>query len=133
MSGAEGGTIEDIAPIEEFLGRSLRGRNVLVFFTGVSQESMAMKQIVEGILERKYSIKLDVDYYKIEVYGKDMHAANRAKKLCAEYGKEIKSTAPPLIVAFDASGKKVVAASFATLSKPYQKAVEEIFERLRKK
>jgi len=36
----------------------------------------------------------------------------------------------PLLIAFDAEGRKVKTASFETLSKPYQKAVEEIFDEL---
>jgi hypothetical protein len=89
-----------------------------------------MNQIVKGILERRHDIKLHLNIEQIDIYGGDRYRAERASKLCRDFGAMIGAKRAPLLVAFDAEGKLVKTASFETLPKPYQKAGEEIFEEL---
>lgn len=83
-----------------------------------------------GILERRHDIKLHLNIERIDIYGGDRYRAEKAGKLCRDFGAAIGVKKAPLLIAFDAEGGKVKTASFETLSKPYQKAVEEIFDEL---
>lgn len=122
--------MDGIREIEEFLGKSLRGKPSFVYFKGVSMESMGMSQIVRGILERRHDIKLNLNIEEIDIYGGDRYRSETAGKLCRGYGEAIGIKKAPLIVAFDPQGKIYKTASFETLPKPYQGSVEAIFEEL---
>jgi hypothetical protein len=123
-------TIDGIKKIEEFLGKNLRGKPSFVYFKGVSTESMGMSQIVKGILERRHDISLHLNIEEIDIYGGDRYRSEKAGRLCRDYGASIGSKKAPLIVAFDSRGMLLKTANFETLPKPYQGAVEAIFEEL---
>lgn len=122
--------MDGIREIEEFLGKSLRGKPSFVYFKGVSMESMGMSQIVKGILERRHDIKLNLNIEEIDIYGGDRYRSEKAGELCRGYGAAIGTKKAPLIVAFDPEGRIHKTASLETLQKPYQGAVEALLEEL---
>ena len=122
--------MDGIREIEDFLGKSLRGKPSFVYFKGVSMESMGMSQIVRGILERRHDIRLNLNIEEIDIYDGDRYRSERANMLCRSFGAAIGTKKAPLIVAFDPQGRLHKAASFETLPKPYQGAVEAILEEL---